>query len=135
MDPGGGVQQSHDEVQSGQKEFYIFNSVNYILTFQAGLTVIEVDFKAEKEDDEPKPLKMKHFYFPLGVLLGGLILSAIFLLAEIILHSIRKPETEVAIAKLEEQSVTQSSPESEKLEKMVLNTEGAELDLAVSENI
>ena len=110
MDPGGGVQQSHDEVQSGQKEFYIFNSVNYILTFQAGLTVIEVQFKAEKEDDEPKPLKMKHFYFPLGVLLGGLILSAIFLLAEIIIHRIRKPTT---MLPLEEQSVTQSNAESE----------------------
>ena len=96
------------------------------------MTVIEVGFEQEKEDDEPKPLEMKHFYFPLGVLLGGLILSAIFFLAEIILHSIRKPETDVAIVKLEEQSVSQSTPESEKLEKKVLNTE---LDLAVSENI
>ena len=113
MDPGGGVQQSHDEVQSGQKEFYIFNSVNYILTFQVGLTVIEVQFKAEKEDDEPKPLKMKHFYFPLGVLLGGLILSAIFFLAEIIIHRLRKPKTDTPKAKLEDPSVTKSTPESE----------------------
>ena len=108
------------------------------------MTVIEVGFKAEKEDDEPKPLKMKHFYFPLGVLLCGLILSAIFLLAEIIINRIRKAETDVAIAKLEEPSVTQSSPESENMEEMVLSkwgavrlsdTEGAELDPAVSENI
>ena len=114
------------------------------MTFQAGLTVIEVHFNAEKEDDEPERLKMKHFYFPLGVLLGGLILSAIFLLIEIILHRRRKSQTDVARARLKEPSVTQSSPESENLEEMVLNkwrtvrladTEGAEVDLAVSEII
>ena len=40
---------------------------NYILTFQAGLTMSEVLFKAEKEDNEPKKLRMEHFYFPLGM--------------------------------------------------------------------
>ena len=77
------------------------------------MTVAEVLFKAEKEDDEPEPLEMKHFYFPLGVLLGGLILSAIFLLAEIIIHRLRKPKTDTPKARLEEPSVTQSTPESE----------------------
>ena len=77
------------------------------------MTVIEVGFEQEKEDDEPKPLKMKHFYFPLGVLLVGLILSAIFLLAEIIIHRLRKPKTDTPKARLEEPSVTQSTPESE----------------------
>ena len=77
------------------------------------MTVIEVGFEQEKEDDEPKPLEMKHFYFPLGVLLGGLILSAIFLLTEIIIHRLRKPKTDTLKAMLEEPSVTQSTPESE----------------------
>ena len=80
-------------------------TVNYILTFQAGLTVIEVGFKEEKEDDDPEPLRMEHFYFPLGLWLGGLILSAIFLLAEIIIHRRRKSKNDVAIAKLEEPKV------------------------------
>ena len=75
------------------------------MTFQAGLTVIEVGFKQEKEDDDPEPLRMAHFYFPLGLWLGGLILSAIFLLAEIIIHRRRKSKNDVAIAKLEEPKV------------------------------
>ena len=77
------------------------------------MTVIEVHFKEEKEDDEPEPLKMKHFYFPLGVLLVGLILSSIFLLTEIIIHRLRKPKTDTLKARLEEPSVTQTTPESE----------------------
>ena len=108
------------------------------------MTAIEVGFKEEKEDDDPEPLRMEHFYFPLGLWLGGLILSAIFLLTEIILHRRRKSQTDVARARLEEPSVTQSSPESENLGEMVLNkwrtvrladTEGAEVDLAESEII
>ena len=108
------------------------------------MTVNEVGFKVEKEDDEPEPLRMEHFYFPLGLWLVGLILSAIFLLTEIILHRRRKSQTDVARARLEEPSVTQSSPESENLGEMVLNkwrtvrladTEGAEVDLAESEII
>ena len=35
--------------------------------------------------DKPEPLAMEHFYFPLGLWLAGIILSAIFLLAEIIM--------------------------------------------------
>ena len=108
------------------------------------MTVIEVGFKEEEEDDDPEPLRMEHFYFPLGLWLVGLILSAIFLLTEVMLHRRRKSQTDVARARLEEPSVTQSSPESGNLEEMVLNkwrtvrladTEGAEVDLAVSEII
>ena len=77
------------------------------------MTVAEVLFKAEKEDDEPEPLEMKHFYFPLGLWLVGLILSAIFLLTEIIIHRRRKSKIDVAMLPLEEPSVTQSTPESE----------------------
>ena len=61
-----------------------------MLTFQAGLVVIEVPFKNEKIDDDPKPLRMEHFYFPLGLWLAGLLISTIFLLAEIIIHRRRK---------------------------------------------
>ena len=100
------------------------------------MTALEVHYKAEKEDDEPEPLRMEHFYFPLGMWLVGILLSAVFLLAEIISHRLRKPKTDVAIAKVEEPSMTQSTPpESENLEEMVPKTNGAELDLAVSENI
>ena len=88
-------------------------SLKIILSFQAGLTIIEVHFNAEKEDDEPERLKMKHFYFSLGMWLVGIILSAIFLLAEIIIHRLRKPKTHTPKARLEEPSVTQSTPESE----------------------
>ena len=77
------------------------------------MTVIEVDFKEEKEDDDPEPLRMEHFYFPLGLWFGGLILSAIFLLAEIIIHRLRKPKTQILKARMEEPDFTQSRPESE----------------------
>ena len=119
-------------------------SINYILTFQAGLTVNVVRFKEEKEDDDPEPLRMEHFYFPLGLWLGGLLLSAIFLLTEIIIHRRRKSKTDIAMLPLEEPSVSQTSQESENLEEMVLNkwravglsdTEGPEVDSGVSENI
>ena len=56
---------------------------------------------------------MKHFYFPLGVLLGGLILSAIFLLAEIVIHHLGKSKTNIPNIRLEEPGVTQSTPGSE----------------------
>ena len=36
------------------------------------------------QSDKAQPLAMEHFYLPLGLLLAGIILSAIFLLAEII---------------------------------------------------
>ena len=67
-------------------------SINYILTFQAGLTVIEVHFNEEKEDDEPEPLRLEHFYFPLGLWLAGLVVSVIFLLAEIIIKWIENQQ-------------------------------------------
>ena len=35
--------------------------------------------------DKPEPLAMEHFYFPLGLWLAGVILTAIFVLAEIII--------------------------------------------------
>ena len=89
--------------------------------FQAGLLVLEGFFKVEAEEEEPEPLRLEHFYFPLGLWLVGLLLSSIFLLAEIIIHRRRKSQSEVAMLRLEEPSVTK--------------TEGGEVDLAVSEHI
>ena len=114
------------------------------MPFQAGLVAFESHFKLEEKDDGPETLGMEHFYFPLGLWLAGLLLSVIFLLAEIIMHRRRKSQTEVGMLRLVEPSVAQSTPESENLAEMVLNnwkgvrlsdTEGAEMDLDVSENI
>ena len=86
--------------------------------FKAGLVCIEVTFEQEPEADEPEPLRMEHFYFGLGLWLVGLLLSVIFLLAEIIIHRRRKSQNNVDMLRLEEPTVTQSNP-----------------DLDVSENI
>ena len=53
-------------------------------------------------------MRMEHFYFPLGLWLAGILLSTFFLLAEIIIHRRRKPQTEVANLTPEDPSVTQS---------------------------
>ena len=93
---------------------------------------IEVDFIPEKEDDDPEPLRMEHFYFPLGLWIVGLLISTIFLLAEMIHSRTRKSQTKVA-------TVIQSTAESENLGEMGLNkwkavrlsdTEAAEVELA-----
>ena len=68
---------------------------------------IEVFLEEKPRDDKPEPLTMEHFYFPLGLWLAGLLLSAFLLLAEIIYHRM----TDVPIAM--EPSVTQSTPELE----------------------
>ena len=77
------------------------------------MTVIEVGFIAEKEDDEPEPLRMEHFYFPLGLWVVGILLSVLCLLAELIIHRLRKSKTDIPKARLEEPGVTQSTPQSE----------------------
>ena len=74
------------------------------------MRIIEVHFKEEELDDEPKPLKMEHFYFPLGVLLVGILLSLFCFIVEIIFHCLRRSKTDVP---LEEPGVAQSTPESE----------------------
>ena len=80
------------------------------------MTVIDTYFEVEEKDERPEPLTMDHILFPLGLWLAGLLISAIFLLAEIIIHQRRKSQTEVAMLRLEEpSSVTQSAPKSENL--------------------
>ena len=67
---------------------------------------VEVPFKEEPENDEPERLRMEHIYFPLGLWLVGVVLSAVFFLAEI--HGIRKSKTNVPMATQVEPRVTQS---------------------------
>ena len=107
------------------------------------MTVIEVGFKEEPEDDKPEPLRMEHFHLPLGLWFVGTLISLLCFIAELITHRNRN-KTIVPMARLEEPRVTQITAESENLGEMVLNkwkavrlseTEGAELDLAGSENI
>ena len=45
----------------------------------------EVPFKVKAQDSEPEPLRLEHFYFPIGLWLVGLLLSALCLLAEILI--------------------------------------------------
>ena len=77
------------------------------------MIVNEVLFEVEEEDEDPKPLRMEHFYFPRGALLIGSLLSVFCLLAEIIFHCLRKPKTDVPLAVLEEPGVAQSNTEPE----------------------
>ena len=103
------------------------------------MTVIEVGFKEEPEDDKPEALRMEHFHLPLGMWMVGILISLLCFIAEIITHR----KTAVPMARLEP-SVIQTTAESENLGEMGLNkgkavrlsdTEAAELDLAGSENI
>ena len=102
------------------------------------MTVIEVGFKEEPEDDDPEPLRMEHFHLPLGIWMVGILISLLCFIAEIIKHR----KTTVPMASLEP-SVTQTTAESENLGEMGLNKwkavrladmEAAEVDLA-EENI
>ena len=77
------------------------------------MTNTEVLFNAKEEDGEPEPLRMEHFYFPLGLWLVGILLSVLCFIAELIIHRLRKSKTDVPKARLEEPGVTQSTPQSE----------------------
>ena len=60
------------------------------------MVVIEPEVKELDEEDEVAPLRMEHFYFPIGIWFVGIILSTIFLLTEIIIQRRRKSQTDVA---------------------------------------
>ena len=74
---------------------------------------IEVDFPEEAPDDKPEPLEMEHFYFPLGLWTAGLVVSTIFLLAEMIAHRSKQSKRKVPMATQEEPGVTKTTPELE----------------------
>ena len=106
------------------------------------MTITEVGFKEEPNDDEPEPLRMEHFHLPLGMWFVGILISLFCFLAEIIINRRRKSKnkTDVPMAPQEDLRVTpqsESSQRSKHLGEMVLNkrrlsdTEGAEADLAV----
>ena len=73
--------------------------------------VTEVGFKEEHPDDKPEPLEMEHFYFPLGLWTAGLVISTIFLLAEIFIR--RKSQRNSPVLTPEELPVAQSQLEVE----------------------
>ena len=114
MDNGGGVQHAYVDLPAGHTELiYYYFSKNYILTLQTGLVATEVIFEEVEEEAKLEPLRMEHFIFPLGLWLVGTVLSVFCLLAEVIIHRLRKSKTDVPKARLEEPDVTQSTPESE----------------------
>ena len=77
------------------------------------MTILEVDYIVEMDDDELEPLRMEHFYFPLGTWLIGILLSVFCFIVETIFHCLGKSKTNVPTAVHEEPGVNLSIPESE----------------------
>ena len=73
------------------------------------MVTIEADFYEEPNDDKPEPLEMEHFYFPLVLWTAGLIISTIFLLAEMFIR--RKSKRDLPMLRPEEPPVAQSQLE------------------------
>ena len=114
MDNGGGVHHAYVDLSAGPAELiYYFFCRNYILTLQTGLVATEVIFEEVEEEAKLEPLRMEHFYFPLGLWLVGILLSVFSFLAEIIIHRLGKSKTDIPNTRLEEPGVTQSTPGSE----------------------
>ena len=80
------------------------------------MTVIEVGFEEEPEDDEPEPLRMEHFYLPLGLWFVGILISLLSFLAEIIVNRVRTRTKNRTTQ--EDPGVAKSSPESEVPDKV-----------------
>ena len=49
------------------------------------MVMIEVPFLVEEEEEPLEPLRMEHFYLPLLLCLGGLALSIVSFIAEIVI--------------------------------------------------
>ena len=63
--------------------------------------VNEVTFESKPfGDDTTEPLRMEHFYFPLGLWFVGLLISLLSFIAEIIIHRIRKWKSDVPLETL-----------------------------------
>ena len=77
------------------------------------MVVNEVDFEQEPEDGKPEPLEMEHFHLPLGLWLAGLVVSTIFLLAEMIAHRSKQSKRKVPMGTQEEPGLTKTTPELE----------------------
>ena len=70
------------------------------------MVATEVGFEVEPNDDKPEHLEMEHFYFPLGLWTAGLVISTIFLLAEMFIR--RKFKRDSPMLRPEEPSVAQA---------------------------
>ena len=47
--------------------------------------------QGEEDEEEPlEPLRMEHFYLPLVLLMGGLVLSTVSFIVEIIIKRLRR---------------------------------------------
>ena len=77
------------------------------------MTIAEVDFEQKPEDAKPEPLRMEHFYLPLGMWFVGTMISLLFFLAEIVIRCVTKSKTDVPMTMQEEQGVARSTPEVE----------------------
>ena len=75
------------------------------------MTANKVPFEVEPPDDKPEPLEMEHFYFPLGLWTAGLVISTIFLLAEMFIR--RKSKRDSPMVTPEEPTVAQAQLEVE----------------------
>ena len=54
------------------------------------MVMIEVPFLVEEEEEPLEPLTMEHFWFPLVLLMGGLVLSTVSFVVEIIIKRLQK---------------------------------------------
>ena len=50
------------------------------------MLINEVHFEHEEEEKPLEPLRLEHFYFPLVCLLGGMVLSAVSFIVEIVIR-------------------------------------------------
>ena len=75
------------------------------------MVATEVGFEVEPNDDKPEPLEMEHFYFSLGLWTLGLVISTIFLLAEIFIR--RKSKSDSPMLTPEDPLVAQAQVEVE----------------------
>ena len=55
------------------------------------MLINEVPFEQEEEEEEPlEPLRLEHFYLPLLLWLGGMILSTVSFILEIFIKCIQR---------------------------------------------
>ena len=54
------------------------------------MLVLEVPFEEEEEEEPLEPLRMEHFYLPLVLLMGGLVLSTVSFMVEIFIKRLQR---------------------------------------------
>ena len=58
--------------------------------FQAGLLINVIHYKPEEEEEPLEPLRLEHFYLPLVLWLGGLGLSTLSFMVEIMVKRMKR---------------------------------------------